>query len=257
MIFCSAINPWPATREAIAIGMSAPTGVSVFTSPDDGMLRHKIWDQRQTQETNSDVLAVDWLSPNLLAAGLRDATVVLYDIRAQKGVERMKHSGGILNLKRADVDTRFVVAGMGAKMALYDLRALRKEDAPQFNSKQKREKSHSKKAQGGVPETRYNGVAKPVVTFRYENQYHMMGMDVCAELGVVAAAEHGGWVRISSLRTGESIARWNVKQDEGDMVGDIRFIEDAMGVTKVLVSCRSRIVELSWQAGDLTERCWV
>jgi hypothetical protein len=139
-IFCSAINPWLSSgnQENIAIGTSGGSGVVRFGSanfPDTGS---RNWRRLPAMKTYSDVLAVDWLDPNMLAAGLRDASVVLYDIRVQQGIKRMKHTGGVIGLKRADENSRFVVAGMGAQLALYDLRALRETDAAAVGRKASR-----------------------------------------------------------------------------------------------------------------------
>jgi WD40 repeat protein len=237
-IFCSAINPWPNVQETIAIGTGGPGSIQLFHAATESP-RVSGWRQEEGKSTGSDLLAIDWLSRNLLAAGLRDGTVALYDVRARQGVKRMRHSGGVLNLKRADRDTRFVCTGMGSKMALYDLRALREEDAVSTGPKKRRTgKSKATPAQ--------DHVAKPVLTFQYDNEYDMLGMDICPEIGVVAAAESSGQIRISSLRTGKSVAVWKMSAEPGDRIGCVRFVEDGMGAPKLMASCGSKIVEMSW-----------
>jgi hypothetical protein len=213
-------------------------------------------------KTYSDVLALDWLSPHLLAAGLRDASVMLYDIRAQSGIKRMKHSGGITALCRADDDTGtlFLCAGMASQLALYDLRALRDTDAagsynktqmiktPHYAESQKRAYDRSAYKSIGSHETQDMPLAQPLIKFEYENAYDMLGLDVSPELGVVAAAETGGHLRLSSLRTGRTIKRWKLSQDAGgeNKIRCMKFVEDERGVPKLMASCGPRIVELAW-----------
>jgi hypothetical protein len=156
----------------------------------------------------------------------------------------MKHSGGALSLKRADADTRFVVAGMGAQLALYDLRALRETDAGsgQGQARYGGGKYTAYRETQGMP------VAQPVLKFEeYDNQYDMLGMDVCAELGIVAAAETGGYLRMSSLRTGRTVKKWRLSQSGDEKIGCVRFVEDGVcGAVKLMASCGPRIVELVW-----------
>ena len=276
-IFTSASNPWLSSsgQETIAIGTSHEVGIQVLTA-HDANIHSRDWRLGKDYKTYSDVLAVDWLSPHLLAAGLRDASVILYDIRSQSGIKRMKHSGGIMNLKRADNGKRFVVAGMGGKMAMYDLRALRTQDALPRPQNTQTTPSGSKSRLAPIPGllpgwstgfpkpkskfhmrpkheteriktsafTSLMQPAQPVVTFQYENQYdYMLGMDVSTELGVVVAAENGGRVRASSLMTGKTVKTWQIGK-ETEKVTSLRVVDDADGVPTVLAGCGHKIYEL-------------
>jgi hypothetical protein len=253
-IFCSAANMWDAGgKETCAAGTSSPSGVIIFSADNTGSVtsHHRNWNVDGGMTTNSDVLAVDWLDPNLLAAGERNGAVILYDIRARGGINRMRHASGILNLKRADVETRFIVAGMRGKMSLYDLRALRSSDAASYDHnyleprpQPPTQKQKATKRIGDVASILLRPAAQPVVTFQYENEYDMLGMAVSSELGVVAAAEVGGYVRTSSLRTGKTIKRWRIG-GEGEKVACVRFVEDEMGVESVYASCGSKVFDLS------------
>lgn len=253
-IFCSAINPWTSSSSAenIAIGTSGGTGVVFFTSVDTVDVGRRNWRTAPSMKTYSDVLAVDWLGPHLMTAGLRDASVVLYDIRAQQGIKRMKHSGGVLALKRAAMDTQFVAAGMGSQLALYDLRALKVTDAAQeiSRSNQGRGKSrrHHDKPKKYSPhlETVHMPVAQPLLKFEYANQFDMLGMDVCSELGLVAAAETGGYLRMSSLRSGRTVKRWKLSKKADEKIHCARFVQDERGVPRLMASCGPRLVELAW-----------
>jgi hypothetical protein len=94
-------------------------------------------------------------------------------------------------------------------------------------------------------ETENMPVAQPVLRFEYDNAYDMLGMDVCAELGMVAAAETGGYMRMSSTRTGKTTKRWKLSKTEDEKIRCVRFVEDEVGVPKLMASCGSRIVELA------------
>ena len=109
--------------------------------------------------------------------------------------------------------------------ATYDLRALREKDA-------------------SLPEESPAKFAEPVVSFYYENQYdYMLGMDVSAELGIVAAAETGGMLRASSLMTGKTVKTWDIG-DKDNKVTSVKFAEDDTGITTILACCGPEVVEL-------------
>ncbi|KIV98634.1 hypothetical protein, variant [Verruconis gallopava] len=256
-IFCTAINPWlsPDKEEHIAVGSGGGSGVNFFGAWVDSGMRSQNWRPLPAMKTYSDVLALDWLGPNLLAAGLRDASVMLYDIRAQQGIKRMRHHGGVVGLKRADVDERFVVAGMESMMALYDLRALRTIDAGNLTGWSSADKRTAKaktrslgfyRKQLSIMETEAMRIARPICMFEYQNDYDMLGMDVSSDLGIVAAAEEGGFLRLSNLRNAATIKRWKVSRKQDEKIRCVRFVEDERGVPKVVVSCGARIAEFSW-----------
>lgn len=255
-IFSSAVNPWVTSskQKTFAIGTSAETGITIFTATHDAVHAYTDWQPDGGMKTHSDVLTVDWLSPHLLAGGLRNGAVALYDIRAREGVRRMRHSAGILKLKRADMENRFVVAGMQGKMALYDLRALRESDATStvdMGTRSNRSKdgmnnfdtNFGKNSRSRRPVPLQLPAAAPVLTFKYENEIDMLGIDVNVELGMVAAAEHGGCLRVSSLLTGKTVKRWKIGSAD-EKVQCVRFVEDARGVVKIMVSCGCKILEL-------------
>lgn len=207
-------------------------------------------------KTQSDVLALDWLSPRVLAAGLRDASIFLWDARSQGSAVRLRHNSTVSALRRADGESRIVVCGLSNSLAMYDLRMVREgiTDAEEASLLQKgghpeptqKRKRKRKGRQGGSARQ----VSTPVLTFDYSNAYrYPLGFDVSAELGLVAAAQDDGTIRMYSLQTGEKIG-WAgaVPQaaQEASQVKCLRFVDDGRGVPKVMASIGASVVEYAW-----------
>lgn len=251
-IYTSRCNPWILASGYEHIAVAASTGIIGFIANSTGS---RNWRSFVPMATDSDVLTLDWISPYVLAAGSRDATVVLYDMRVRDGIKRMKHSSAVIGLRRADCSSRFVVAGMENQMALYDMKMLRDSDVPEPSSPIII-KNGKKRSQGRLLPVEARKSALPLVRFEYNNVYDFLGMDVHAELGLVAAAESDGKIRISSMRTGETMKSFVVNEgttrtgaslyDLDDKIKCVRFVEDSMGVAKVMASCGPKIVEIAW-----------
>jgi WD40 repeat protein len=200
-------------------------------------------------ETNSDVLALDWLSPTILAAGLRDASVMLYDSRSRDSIKRLRHGAPIIGLRRADHESRLVVCGITNCLAMYDLRMIR--EAIPANTVSRNSNHHRK--QNSRWKTPVGGLAvapsKPVLRFEYANQGQFpIGFDVQTELGLVAAAEETGDVQLYSMRTGEKVRKLEVASGgvTGEHVKCLRFVKDERGVAKLMAGAGARIVEYCW-----------
>lgn len=73
-----------------------------------------------------EVLAVDWLSQNVVLNGCRDGSVRLWDVRA-RGIEGtsypLKHQSSITHVRKMN-ENRIVVAGIENQLCTYDLRFL-------------------------------------------------------------------------------------------------------------------------------------
>ncbi|MCJ1340407.1 hypothetical protein MMC09_005702 [Bachmanniomyces sp. S44760] len=68
--------------------------------------------------STSDVLALTWMTPTLLAAGRRDGIVELHDIRSAGSVNRLRHPSAIAHMKAVD-EFRVVVAGLENKVRAF------------------------------------------------------------------------------------------------------------------------------------------
>lgn len=116
--------------------------------------------------------------PQLLLAGGRDGRVLHADLRTE-AVDWSWFPSRSTVARLADVGPHGVlVCGLRNSMALYDLRFTKKR--------------------------RKSGVVDPVISFAaHRNAAHwQIGFDVCEKLGVVAAAQDDGRVKLFNLRSG-------------------------------------------------------
>lgn len=98
--FSSAIAP--CAFGSIAAGTSK--GVIIYQPRGDSI-------GQETHQISSDVLAVDWSSPNLLLAGCRGhGAIWLFDQRSRDPVLRLRHPSAVTKLKHIN-QSRLVVAG--------------------------------------------------------------------------------------------------------------------------------------------------
>jgi hypothetical protein len=204
-------------------------------------------------ETHSDVLALDWLSPTTLAAGLRDSSIMLYDSRNRDSIKRLRHGAPVIGVRRGDHESRLVVCGLSSCLAMYDLRMIREAVSssttkPAVNNNNQHKKQKNRWKRQPIDLVR-NPTSMPVVQFEYNNQYqHPLGFDVQNELGIVAAAEETGNVQIYSMRTGEKVRKLEIASGglTGEHVKSLRFVEDVRGVQKIMATAGSKIVEYCW-----------
>ena len=131
-------------------------------------------------------------------------------------------------LRRADDATRLVVAGLRSELALLDLRMPRAEPT----------------ARGPRPPS------LPVLAFDYANEANAaLGLDVQPELGLVAAGDENGAVRVYSLRTGETLREFVA---EGGRDGErfrshcVRFVEDEQGEMRIMAALGKTVMEFAW-----------
>lgn len=66
--------------------------------------------RRKDATEDVDLLALDWLSPSVIATGFRNSSVGLYDVRSRGFAMRIKHPRSVGQVKRVD-ENRLVVAG--------------------------------------------------------------------------------------------------------------------------------------------------
>jgi hypothetical protein len=60
--------------------------------------------------SKSEVMSVDWLTPDVVVSGLRDSTVVFSDLRSMASVIRLQHPYTVEKIRRID-QHRLVAAG--------------------------------------------------------------------------------------------------------------------------------------------------
>ena len=66
--------------------------------------------QRGNDRSHEVVYTVEWLSPNVIAAGLRDSTIYLHDLRSGGTATRLQHPEAVSKIRTVD-EYRLVVAG--------------------------------------------------------------------------------------------------------------------------------------------------
>ncbi|KAJ6123381.1 hypothetical protein N7512_005846 [Penicillium capsulatum] len=135
---------------------------------------------------HSMVHSVDWMSSTVIASGMRDSAILLYDIRSNDSVTRLQHARGVDTIRRVD-EHRLVVAGDDC-LQMYDLRF-----AP--NGIQR----NPQPAAGTHTSTR------PYLAFRGYKPHPIPSMDVSPELNVLVATTQESGFRFWSLRTGADI----------------------------------------------------
>jgi len=242
-------TPTEATSNMVAIGTS--NGIISLTRSWNS------WESSTPLKTESDVLALDWLSPTVLAAGLRDASIFLWDARSQGSTLRLRHSSAVSALRRADSESRIVVCGLANSLAMYDLRMVREAVAGGESGTPTKQGNHPEPApkRKKKRKSRQGGSARPVsapmLSFDYSNAYrYPLGFDVPAELGLVAAAQDDGTIQMYSLQTGNKI-KWagaipQQPQQGAPQIKCLRFVDDGRGVPKVMASIGASIVEYAW-----------
>ncbi|KAF2097142.1 hypothetical protein NA57DRAFT_77397 [Rhizodiscina lignyota] len=229
-IWASTFNQFNASgpTENVAIGTS--NGVIQLYGEND-------WQFRQAMSTTSDVLALDWLSPNTLAAGLRNATVRLWDSRSNGTSLRLFHGGPVVGVKRAGNESLVAVCGLKSSLCLYDLR-MTKAASP-IN------------AHTMIPYPKVSNSTTPVIRFAYENEYtYPVGFDVNADLGIIAAGDGAGGLQVFSLRTGRHERGWKqrmqTRRDEDVWNRCVRIVENDEGPPTICAAIGSRIQKFFW-----------
>ncbi|KAG6051814.1 hypothetical protein E4U17_006023 [Claviceps sp. LM77 group G4] len=124
---------------------------------------------------------------NVLLSGGRRPRLWITDVRAPVLEVMYAPHASSINHVRSINPHQVLVAGLKNSMSLYDTRFFGKQSNVGFGGRKR----------GG------NGRA-PLLTFpEYKNAAHIhTGWDVCAELGLVAAAHDDGTVKLFSLKTG-------------------------------------------------------
>lgn len=151
------------------------------------------WDSSKFMHVDSDPLALAWLTPTTAAAGLRNGTVQLWDVRSNGAANRLTHGGSVTGMRRVGAE-RLVVAGLEGSLALYDLRMAREVEPQQWRHRRKRQRKTAR------------GRTLPAVDFAHDDAHPgALGFDVSPGLGLVAAADGENVVQLYSIATGAPV----------------------------------------------------
>ncbi|KAF1979187.1 hypothetical protein BU23DRAFT_523792 [Bimuria novae-zelandiae CBS 107.79] len=154
------------------------------------------WDSSLALQTETDVLALDWLSPTTVVFGKRNGGIGLYDTRSRGSSHMMTHPFPITKLKRADDPTRLVCAGLQDSLFLYDIRSRNTFSRSEpghysdrfFNTQYPG--PHNQKKRKTTKNTTAINWSQPILAFPHSNADDMyLDIAVQPELGLVAAAQ--------------------------------------------------------------------
>lgn len=67
---------------------------------------------KSRESIHTSVSAVEWISQDVIAAGLKDSAVFLHDLRSDSGAVRLQHVHGIEKIRQVD-PYRLVISGHG------------------------------------------------------------------------------------------------------------------------------------------------
>ncbi|KAI9735256.1 MAG: hypothetical protein M1834_001846 [Cirrosporium novae-zelandiae] len=222
-IWCSKSSPF---GPSFAVGTSY--GCDVFTSSSDAWTRT----MHQCYRTKTDHRAIEFLSPNIIIAGLLDGTLTLYDTRTgERRVQRLRHASKVTHLAAID-EMRVVCAGLQNNLDMYDLR---------YTSTLGKWRSPSFAPQSSRPAISYEG---------YRNwTSETIGFDIDPELGIVAAATDDGKVQLFELYTGKAVQSPLCRAHFDETVTCLKFTrgkQRAESRPTILLGEEDRVEAWSW-----------
>ncbi|KAJ5644025.1 uncharacterized protein N7484_006532 [Penicillium longicatenatum] len=237
-LFCSAACP---TKEKALFAVGTSEGLHTLNGsrdrwsysdipfPQEGVQKFN----RKPDSSHACVTAVDWLSTNVIAAGLRDSTVFLHDLRSKSSAARLQHPHTVSKLLKVD-EHRIMVAGHEI-LQLYDVRF-----AP--NGLQRRPN----------PIAKTHTATRPCLTFQGYSPAAVPQMDISSELGLLASGSENGKVQLFSLKTGTEVASPFRDHDYSHPIEALLFSNahelsaGGSGVPSLLIGSNKRIDEWKW-----------
>ncbi|KAL3439016.1 hypothetical protein BDV09DRAFT_157928 [Aspergillus tetrazonus] len=148
--------------------------------------------KRRTDSSHALITAVEWLSSDVIAAGLKDSSIFLHDVRSGGSATRLQHPHAVTKIRKLD-PYRIVVAGINS-LQMYDIRY------PPNNLQR-----------NPNPNKSHHTSTRPYLTFstNYPEVNITPNFDISPELGLLASAsptDRDRTVQLYSLRTGEQVA---------------------------------------------------
>ncbi|KAE8152452.1 hypothetical protein BDV25DRAFT_137901 [Aspergillus avenaceus] len=142
---------------------------------------------RRVDSSHALVTSVEWLSADVIAAGLKDSAIFLHDLRSGGTATRLQHPHAVSKIKRVD-PYRLVVAGINS-LKMYDIRY-------PANGLQRNPN----------PNNKHHTSTKPYLSFSDYSPEIIPDFDVSPELGLLASASDERKIQLFSLRTGEQVS---------------------------------------------------
>jgi hypothetical protein len=229
-----------ADADNVAVGTS--DGLMMFTRPPTGS-----WESKTVFRSSTDVLAVEWLSPQVVAMGCRSGRIYLHDTRSKGSSHILTHPFPISSLKRADDETRLVCTGLEDAMYLYDIRHSRWSHSPgpgplikdsHYNQSYFEELypgSRSRSKRRKLLHVDSRSWSQPVFVLEHSNVDDLaLAVDLHPRLGLVAAAQDSSTtstaIKIHNMWTGKVVKEIrrdvHAGQDKAK-IWCLKFMEDA------------------------------
>ncbi|OQE42086.1 hypothetical protein PENCOP_c004G08695 [Penicillium coprophilum] len=137
---------------------------------------------RRRSENNqgkTSVHAVEWMSPDVIAAGQKNSKIFLHDLRSGGSATRLQHNDAVMAMKKMD-EHRLVAAGPSS-LRMYDLRF--------------------------VPEARKrHDSSKSYLNFHEFSSLPFPTFDLSTELGLLASPSQDCKIQLFSLQTGLQVS---------------------------------------------------
>ncbi|KXG54188.1 uncharacterized protein PGRI_073320 [Penicillium griseofulvum] len=130
-------------------------------------------------QNKTSVHAVEWMSPDVIAAGQKNSNIFLHDLRSGGSATRLQHNDAVMEMKKMD-ENRLVAAGPSS-LRMYDLRFA--PEAP---------KRH--------------GSSKAYLNFHEFSSIPLPTFDLSTELGLLASPSQDCKIQLFSLQTGLQVS---------------------------------------------------
>ncbi|RJE22769.1 hypothetical protein PHISCL_04914 [Aspergillus sclerotialis] len=178
-LWCSSpcpVGPKPLFAIGTSHGLHTLEGIGSYWSlskkpyPNDVVTDQPIL-RRPQDSSHAVVFTVEWLSSNVIAAGLKDSSIYLHDLRSGGTATRLQHSDGVSKIRRVD-EYRLVVAGMNS-LRMYDIRF------PPNGLQRSPNPMHHRHIS-----------TRPYLTFPDYSPSFFPDFDLCPELGLLASGKH-------------------------------------------------------------------
>jgi WD40 repeat protein len=187
--------------------------------------------KRRTDSSHALITAVEWLSSDVIAAGLKDSTIFLHDVRSGGSATRLQHPHAVTKIRKLD-PYRIVVAGINSVCmhpSLYPIIRLSYDPYLQYSifaayfypCRLTRLTSQlqmydiryppNNLQRSPNPNKSHHTSTRPYLTFstNYPEINITPDFDISPELGLLASAsptDRDSTVQLYSLRTGEQVA---------------------------------------------------
>ncbi|KAL2216802.1 hypothetical protein M432DRAFT_633955 [Thermoascus aurantiacus ATCC 26904] len=191
---------------------------------------------RYRESSHSDVIAVEWLTSDVIVSGLSDSSIFFHDIRSGGTVTRLQHSHAVSKIRKVD-PYRLVVAGYKS-LQMYDIRY-------PANGLQSRPKPGSSR----------HTSTKPYLWFpEYSNSARVTfcnDIDVSPELGLLAGVTDDRKLQIFSLLDGSVVTSPASSYQYDTSISCVRFESGewpVLGshVPRLLVGTGQVVEEWTW-----------